>query len=50
MIGDFGTIVEAYSDQGLAFEVECCDPIAGVTVWLETMYPEELIVTNDLQL
>lgn len=38
-IGDIGTIVEVYAD---AFEIECCEPSTGVTIWLESMFPEEL--------
>jgi len=38
-VGDVGTILEVYGD---AFEVECCERATGVTIWLETMYPDEL--------
>lgn len=37
--GDIGTIVEVWHD---AFEVECSDGDTGFTIWLETMFPEEL--------
>jgi hypothetical protein len=40
-VGDRGTIVEVYSKPELAFEVECCNE-AGETIWLTSMYPEEL--------
>jgi hypothetical protein len=38
-VGDVGTIV---MDHGSAFEVECCEPGTGITVWLEAMFPDEL--------
>ena len=42
VIGDIGTIVEAYTAPEPAFEVECSDPTTGTTIWLRAMYPEEL--------
>ena len=42
-IGDSGVILEVYTDPEPAFEVECSDPNTGVTIWLEAMYPEELV-------
>lgn len=41
-VGDKGTILEVYESPEPAYEVECCDPSTGVTIWLEAMYPEEL--------
>ena len=38
-VGDLGTIVEVY---GGAYEVECCEPDTGNTIWLETMFSDEL--------
>jgi hypothetical protein len=38
-VGDMGTIV---MDHGTAFEVECCEHGTGFTIWLSTMYPDEL--------
>ncbi len=44
-IGDQGTIVEEYWDPAHAFEVECSDG-QGITIWLETMYPDELTLVE----
>jgi hypothetical protein len=41
-LGDVGAIVETYESPEPAYEVECCDPATGVTVWLEAMYPDEV--------
>ena len=38
-VGDVGTILEIYDG---AFEVECCEPGTGVTIWLEPMFTDEL--------
>ena len=40
--GDIGAIVEIHESPELAYEVECCDPAASATVWLEAMYPDEV--------
>lgn len=39
LVGDVGTILEVYAD---AFEVECSERDTGVTIWLETMFSDEL--------
>lgn len=44
-IGDRGAIVEIYTN---AFEVECCDPETGFTIWVEGMYPDEIILSATL--
>jgi len=41
--GDVGTILEVYTSPSLAYEVECSDA-EGITVWLETLYPDEIEV------
>lgn len=38
MVGDIGTILEVYAD---AYEVECSDT-DGSTIWLTSMFPDEL--------
>jgi hypothetical protein len=41
-VGDVGTIVEVHESPQLGYEVECVNQQSGETVWLETMFPEEL--------
>jgi hypothetical protein len=41
-LGDVGAIVESHELPEPAYEVECCDPATGVTLWLEAMYPDEV--------
>ena len=38
-VGDVGKILEVYIG---AFEVECSEQATGITIGLETMYPDEL--------
>jgi hypothetical protein len=42
-VGDRGAILEVYTIPVPGFEVECSDS-QGNTIWLEAMYPDELIV------
>ena len=44
-VGDVGTIVMIY-DRGTAFEVESCEDGSPVTIWLRTMFPDELELVN----
>lgn len=41
-VGDVGTVLEVYSTPEVGYEVECCAPGTGYTVWLLAMYPDEL--------
>jgi len=40
-VGDIAVIIETH-EPGYAYEVECSDPANGRTIWLETMFNDEL--------
>ncbi len=40
-VGDVAVIVEAHQP-GYAYEVECSNPQNGKTIWLDTMFVDEL--------
>lgn len=46
-VGDIGVVLEVYEKPEPAYEVECADPVTGVTAWLEPMYPEEIEASPD---
>jgi hypothetical protein len=47
LVGDIGAVLDVHEKPELGYEVECCDPTTGTTIWLEAMYPDEIEACPD---